>query len=78
MSLEHIADKQTGLKEGDVVDLIKSIDNSSNPYLFLEDIKNLLDGFINNSNCRIVLKSKVKEIIDEKIVESEEKLENAK
>jgi len=77
MSLEYISDKQTGLKEGDIVDLIKSLDNTSNPYLVLDDIKNMLDGFISDPKCRIVLKSKVKEIINEKIVESEEKAEKA-
>lgn len=72
MSIPALRDHDAGLKEGDVMDLMNELDPDNTQSISLQRIKDCLDPFIVEPQCHITLKSKVKEICDEVIVEKGE------
>jgi hypothetical protein len=72
MSIPALRDHDAGLKEGDVMDLMNELDPDNTQSIGLQRIKDCLDPFIMDSRCQIMLKSKVKDICDEVIVEKGE------
>lgn len=69
MSIPALRDNDAGLKEGDVMDLMNELDPENTQSIELRRIKECLDPYILDSRCWITLKSKVKDICDEVIVE---------
>ena len=61
--------EDNGLKEGDVMDLLNEYDDRMSGYVALQDIRDRLDPNIKSHKCKIVLRSRVKERLDETIVD---------
>lgn len=72
MSLGAICDLETGLKEGDTMDLMKEYDRANSKFIELDLIKSRLDQCIKDPRCIIVLTSTVKDVCNENVVDVEE------
>lgn len=72
MSIPALREGDAGLKEGDIIDFMNDLDQRNSGYIDLQMIKQRLDSGIHDQRCRITLKSKVKEVCNENIVEQGE------
>jgi len=71
MSIQSISHPETGIKEGDIMDLMNKYDPQNTQFISLYRIKSSFDTYIRDQRYWIVLESKVKEICDENILEDD-------